>query len=137
MYKKVLVAVLMLALLAGGVGLGIHLLHKEALANVTYKIYVNLWDDDEEVWVTLPNRRVNFDFDEEGDFDEWTDAGGKAVHVLDDWHQGFWDALYDGAPPGTYRVWLDDSFQTQGPNPAEVGGTVDSYVFFIEPLNNR
>jgi len=40
MNRKLLFVVLSLAMLAGGVSVGIHVLHKQALANVTYTVEI-------------------------------------------------------------------------------------------------
>ena len=58
---RILAAVLMLALLAGGVGLGIHLLHKDALAQVTYIVEILNTTPNPDEW--LDNADVDFSFD--------------------------------------------------------------------------
>ena len=70
MKRKVLVVVLSLALLAGGVGLGIHLLHKEALAGVTYSVTIMVIID-EVNFEPLEGATVHMRFFESGGWSEW------------------------------------------------------------------
>ena len=68
MTRKLLFVVLSLALLVGGVAVGIHILHKQALADVTY--IVEIWDDSQDPGEWLEDGTVQFSFDE----GVWEDA---------------------------------------------------------------
>jgi len=72
--KKTIIVILTLAFMAGSVGLGIHLLHKGALAIQTYQVYIE-WEEDEE-WVPLEDATVRFCFWDPllEEWSEWIDA---------------------------------------------------------------
>ena len=77
MKRKVLVVVLSLALLVGGVALGIHVLHKDALA-LTYKVYI--WQDggQEAGEFPLEDAQVEMAWKVNGEWSDWqltTDEG--------------------------------------------------------------
>jgi len=112
---RILAAVLMLALLAGGVGLGIHLLHRDALAMQTYEVKVVdgaggvegvtvefwWWDDVEEEWsqeneqATDENGYVRFQYGWENNDDMW----GYVIQEEE------WFEFVD--PPNGMTFWLD------------------------------
>jgi len=88
--NRILAAVLMLALLAGGVGLGIHLLHRDALAqNTVFRVDI--------VWLEHDDNDVDFvailTWDE---FDELVDA-----ELADNVDEGVWKVAF---VPGTTSV---------------------------------
>ena len=64
MTRKLLFVVLSLALLAGGIAFGIHLLHKDALAMQTYTCKVVFWDGDS--FEGVEGVTVDFWWDEDG-----------------------------------------------------------------------
>ena len=78
MNQKTLTLILAAAILAGGVALGIHILNKEIIAEVTYRVYV------------------------------WEDCGGVPTPVTDAWIQfrfngGNWEEV-DGEGEGWYWI---------------------------------
>ena len=116
MSKKLLAVVLTLALLVGGVAIGIHVLHKPALAQVTYT--VQIWDETEDEWVD--DGIVWFSFDQEGEL--WVEATftqeGKYIYQVADYQPYWWIELRD---PHIF-----------GPNPIEGPATVAYYYWEVE-----
>lgn len=109
MLKKVLLVTLSLALMAGSVSLGIHLLHKDALAIV---YMVKVWQADPEEG-EIPIEGVQVDFYENEPFQQnyvgtdYTDETGKASFVF-------------ANPPEEW--WVADI-------------TNNSWLIFIDPVN--
>jgi len=91
MYKKVLVAVLMLALLASGVGLGIHLLHKDALAQVHYTVDIF----DLTVEDGLEGATVWFSFDDRDNWLPTVELGGGLYEYITLGWEGTWLILLE------------------------------------------
>jgi len=81
MNRKILVVLLAVTLFSGAVMLGVHLMHKDALADVTYTVQVRaLVDDDPETWVDAIGHNVRFTMDG-NPFVRQTDGLGIATYV--------------------------------------------------------
>ena len=122
MFRKFIVVFLAVALLAGMVGLGIHLLHKDARAYQVY--YVWLWHDvgGEQVGAAGAGLDYRFMPDQEwGGWDDATEDGGldglfKFVYE-DEGQPTAWSAEITGGlwvgvdPEGTYTAqWGDVTY---------------------------
>ena len=73
MSKKLLTIVLMLALLAGVVAVGIHVLHKDALASTKYQVYIYM-DPPEAPRIDLEDGIVKMKFEILGEWTDWVIA---------------------------------------------------------------
>jgi hypothetical protein len=85
MKRKLMIVVLSLALVAGAVAVGIHVLHQEALANVTYIVEIV-----DEALIPVEAGTVQFSFD---DGVIWLDAvwvGDGRYSYLMASYQGSW-----------------------------------------------
>ena len=88
----------MLALLVGGVAVGIHILHKDALAVVVYT--VEIWDDTVGDW--LEGGTVWFSFDQRLSWEPTVEnEDGQYIYISEDWEGSWWIWLWDPqiAPP--------------------------------------
>ena len=121
MNKKLFAVVLTLALIAGGVGLGIHLLHKQALAEVVYT--VEIWDNTEPPGEWLDDGTVFFSFDER---ENWVAAvwvgGGEYEYERENGAESWWIRLDE--PP------LDVPECDPNQNPFE-GSASSGYQFWV------
>lgn len=107
--KRTIVAILALAFITGAVGLGVHLMHRDAFAQVFYQVYVYQIVD--EVPIPVDDAELTADFgvgweepDLEGDgYYKWL------RNVVDDWdaqigNEGVWIGV---DPPGLFWVNID------------------------------
>jgi hypothetical protein len=117
MSRKLLAIVLSLALLAGGVAVGIHILNQKALANVTYT--VEIWDFGEGSWLTTGE--VYFQFDGGGWVPAFNNADGSYELTIDEYK-------------GSWSIWLfapdidEDSDEPPG-NPID-GSASQAYQYW-------
>ena len=125
MFKKVLVVVLMLSLLAGAVALGVHLLHRDALAVNTFFAMEIDWVDeatmyDTEIEVVVRTRtELGGLLDEEPMFCTSTDGA-----------ESTWKAEFE--PNSQSVIWEVEIFSDfeWNPDPPRVDG--DDVIFYVE-----
>ena len=133
MSRKLLAAMIAVMLLATAVGIGVHLMHKDARADVNYTIQVKVWNEAAEAWaVGGVQYNVNFDFGAPvGDFNEVTNAmTGIATHTLDNGTGNPWDATFIHNDP--FIVWSNADRLIESDNPFTVPGSQVSHIFWIE-----
>ena len=120
MTRKLLFVILSLALLTGSVGLGIHLLHKDALANITYSVDP-IWMVDNQVTFFWEWGHVYMRFFKN---EQWSTR-----HVANDEGDGVYSYTCAIACE-EWQVWVMDSrFDPDTPptNPCTVDGDVISF----------
>ena len=120
MNRKVLAVVLSLALFAGGVALGIHILHKKALAQVTY--IVQIWDETQGE--LLDGADVDFSFEENPEEEDWLDTtpigDGQYKYQVQDYKPYWWIRINEP--------------EIVGDNPVEGPATVAFYFWEVETV---
>ena len=109
MSKKLLTLILTLALLASGIGLGIHLLHKEALAQVQY--LVEVFDETPGEQQMLFGATIMMLFDP---MEGWIEA--------DELQEGKYEVIRDDAE-SLWKIRIDFPENYTGANPA--GNPID------------
>ncbi len=124
MNRKVLSVVLMLTLLAGGVGLGIHLLHRDGLALTNFIVFMIDQEEDEGVpglWVEM-----RFQIDEV--WSEWCQTedrgGGKYVKSYFDGVEA-WQIRFTSAE---WQPWDPEE------NPCEPGVENNGFEWLIQQI---
>jgi len=119
MKRKVLSVVLLLALLAGGVGLGIHLLHKDAFALQSFRVKMVV-----EGQGGIPGLDVEFHFQ----YDD-----GENPPFWGDWHNAFdeQDGHYNLTYAGEWEVvqWEVKFPTTDGYNGVNPDGNWCNFAF--------
>ena len=120
MTRKLLFVVLSLALLTGGVALGIHILHKEALAMVTYEVFI--WQDGGQENPDIPyeDGKVYMKFYKNGQWSDWKDTQDEG--------DGIYSCQYTTC--AQWQVWVNDAlFVPVQPsiNPCTQSGGVFSF----------
>ncbi len=111
MNRKVLTVFLMLTLLAGGVGLGIHLLHKDALADTAYTVQI-YWLDEFARDHPLENATVLMSFFVNEVWSDWEEA--------DELDVGKYRIIREGDDFENWQVWIfepnvDPAFPGENP----------------------
>ena len=86
MNRKVLAVVLSLALLVGGVAIGIHILHKEAIAQVHYVAFIHAGF--QPPLIPLEDAIVKMNFDGEG-WEEADEIGDGEYEIIRDDYAGW------------------------------------------------
>ncbi len=83
MFRKVFSIILTSIFLIGIIVLGLHALHRNALAQVTYKVYV--WYDDNGAEIPVTNAFIEFNFDDGGWVEPDSEGDGIYKIAIDDW----------------------------------------------------
>ena len=113
MKAKLLYALLAVVLLATAVGIGVHVLHKDAHASVTYQVYI--WWNDNEVETPVENLWIRFQFDGGGWVDSDSQGGGHYKKTRDnaanEWQIRIMDEDWDGVDPDT-QIWTPPAAET-------------------------
>ena len=136
MWKKATLIVLTIAIIISGVGLGIHVLHKDAFALYAYYIEVQVWDPNEQEWTVQPGLEVSFDLPGHPPIEEDTDLFGVATIWHEDGPEEGWDAWFT-EPVGIWITWTNDQRLVEGGNPYAVGNGGTTGYLWVEPDDGR
>lgn len=121
MFRKFIFVFLVVVLLAGMVGLGIHLLHKDARAQIIYKCYI--WFSDEGIPTPVTDAWMEARFDG-GDWtlpDDELEGWYKWIQEeCDEWDLVIGNGNWIGVDPVEGRWWFD------------IGGTVHWVEWEVE-----